>query len=108
MRNNWHFCRQGLISVAVLLAAAGLGRAAGDPAALASLVSHTEKAKPSGKPRTFTTDVAPILFQNCVVCHRPGEAAPFPLMTYEQVRKRGRQITEVTDTKLMPPWHAEQ
>ena len=56
---------------------------------------------------TFTEHVAPIVFQNCVTCHRPGEAAPFSLMTYDQVRKRGRQITEVTGTKFMPPWHAE-
>jgi hypothetical protein len=60
------------------------------------------------KSRTFTADVAPIIFQNCVSCHRPGEAAPFPLMKYEDVRKRGRQIAEVTEAKFMPPWHAEQ
>lgn len=63
-------------------------------------------AAPVAKP-TFTEHVAPIIFQNCVACHRPGEAAPFPLMTYEQVRKHARQITEVTGTKFMPPWHAE-
>jgi len=56
---------------------------------------------------TFTEQVAPIIFQNCAPCHRPGEAAPFPLMTFDQVRKHGRQITEVTGTKFMPPWHAE-
>jgi hypothetical protein len=37
---------------------------------------------------TFTKDVAPILQQHCQTCHRPGEAAPFPLMTYEQARPR--------------------
>ena len=56
---------------------------------------------------TFTEQVAPIIFKNCVSCHRPGEAAPFSLMTYDQVRKHARQITEVTGTKFMPPWHAE-
>lgn len=56
---------------------------------------------------TFSQHVAPILFQNCVSCHRPGEAAPFPLMKYEDARKRARQISEVTAKKLMPPWHAE-
>jgi hypothetical protein len=63
-------------------------------------------AAPVSKP-TFTEQVAPILFLNCVPCHRPGEAAPFSLMTYEQVRKHARQISEVTGTKFMPPWHAE-
>jgi hypothetical protein len=56
---------------------------------------------------TFSQHVAPIVFQNCVSCHRPGEAAPFSLMTYEDARKRARQISEVTAKKLMPPWHAE-
>jgi len=63
-------------------------------------------AAPASQP-TFTEQVAPIIFQNCVACHRPGEAAPFSLMTYDQVRKHGRQIAEVTGSKFMPPWHAE-
>ena len=42
-------------------------------------------------PVTFTKDVAPILQKHCQTCHRPGEAAPFPLMTYEQVAPLGRQ-----------------
>jgi len=56
---------------------------------------------------TFTEHVAPIVFQNCASCHRPGEIGPFPLLKYQDVRKRARQITEVTETKFMPPWHAE-
>src|SRR5215216_2784412 len=56
---------------------------------------------------TFTEHVAPIVFQNCVSCHRAGEAGPFPLITYEDVRKHARQIAEVTEKKFMPPWHAE-
>ena len=56
---------------------------------------------------TFTEHVAPIIFQNCTSCHRPGEIGPFSLLTYEDVRKRARQITEVTASKFMPPWHAE-
>jgi hypothetical protein len=56
---------------------------------------------------TFSQHVAPILFQNCVSCHRPGEAAPFSLMTYEDARKRARLMSEVTAKRFMPPWHAE-
>jgi len=56
---------------------------------------------------TFSEHVAPIIFQNCVSCHRPGEIGPFPLLTYQDVRKRARQIAEVTGTRFMPPWHAE-
>lgn len=56
---------------------------------------------------TFSEHVAPILFQNCSRCHRPGEAAPFSLLNYQDARKRAKQIVEATETRFMPPWHAE-
>ncbi len=56
---------------------------------------------------TFTEHVAPILFQNCTRCHRPGEAAPFSLLNFQDAHKRGKQIAEVTAKRFMPPWHAE-
>lgn len=52
----------------------------------------------------FTRDIAPIIFDNCSLCHRPGEAAPFSLLTYQDVAKRARQISEVTTSRFMPPW----
>ena len=55
---------------------------------------------------TFSETIAPILYQNCVTCHRPGEAAPFSLISYEDVRKRGPLIAAVTKSRYMPPWHA--
>ncbi len=55
---------------------------------------------------SFTEQIAPIVFNNCVSCHRPGEAAPFALMSYEDVKKRGALIAAVTQTRYMPPWHA--
>src|SRR5512133_469520 len=55
---------------------------------------------------TFTASIAPILYANCVTCHRPGEVAPFPLISYEDVAKRGKLIAKVTGTRYMPPWHA--
>ena len=58
------------------------------------------------QPPTFADHVAPILYANCVTCHRAGEAAPFSLISYEDVAKRGKLITEVTESKYMPPWHA--
>ncbi|MEZ5396424.1 MAG: hypothetical protein R2724_26980 [Bryobacterales bacterium] len=57
---------------------------------------------------TFTKDVAPILFENCVSCHREGEAAPFSLLTYEDAKKRGALIAAVTEARYMPPWHAAE
>src|SRR6185503_9809392 len=56
---------------------------------------------------TFTEHVAPILFQNCARCHRPGEAAPFALLNFQDAKKRGKQIAEVTRKRFMPPWHVE-
>ena len=56
---------------------------------------------------SFTEHVAPILFQNCARCHRPGEAAPFSLLTFQDAKKRGKQIIEVTQQRVMPPWHAD-
>ncbi len=45
---------------------------------------------------TFARDVAPIVFAKCSPCHHPGEAAPFSLLTYDDVRRRARQIVDVT------------
>jgi hypothetical protein len=52
----------------------------------------------------FTKDVAPILYRNCAGCHHEGEVAPFPLIRYEDVKKRAVLIAEVTRKRLMPPW----
>ncbi|MCA9263778.1 MAG: tetratricopeptide repeat protein [Planctomycetales bacterium] len=57
--------------------------------------------------RTFTRDVAPIVFDHCATCHRPGASGPFPLTTYDEVRDRAEQIVEVTQSGFMPPWLPE-
>jgi hypothetical protein len=56
---------------------------------------------------TFDKDIAPIVFKNCAVCHRPGEVAPFSLLDYRDVSKHAKQIAGVTEQKIMPPWKAE-
>jgi hypothetical protein len=56
---------------------------------------------------TFSKDIAPVVFKNCAVCHRPGEVAPFSLLTYGDVSKRAKQIARVTGDRIMPPWKAE-
>ncbi|MFL6215447.1 MAG: tetratricopeptide repeat protein [Blastocatellia bacterium] len=55
-------------------------------------------------PLTFTKDIAPIVFQNCAECHHPGGPAPFSLMSYQDVKKRAKQIAAVTESRYMPPW----
>lgn len=54
---------------------------------------------------TFNRDIAPILFTRCSECHRPGEAAPFPLLCYEDASRHALQIAAVTESRFMPPWH---
>ena len=56
---------------------------------------------------TFNRDIAPIVFQACAQCHRPGESGPFPLLTYADAKKHARQIEIVTRTRYMPPWLPE-
>ncbi|HEV7500648.1 MAG TPA: cytochrome c, partial [Vicinamibacteria bacterium] len=59
------------------------------------------------QPVTFNRDIAPIVFQNCIPCHRPGEAGPFSLLSYADVHKRAQQIARVTSIRYMPPWPPE-
>jgi Flp pilus assembly protein TadD len=59
------------------------------------------------EPITFNKDIAPIVFHYCAPCHRPGEAAPFPLLNYKQVRQHASQMVVVTRRRYMPPWPPE-
>ncbi len=56
---------------------------------------------------TFARDIAPIVYANCAPCHRAGEAAPFPLLSYQDVKKHARDIVKVTRSRYMPPWLPE-
>jgi hypothetical protein len=56
---------------------------------------------------TFYHDVLPILQKHCQQCHRPGELAPMPLVSFAQVKPWARQIREKVTSKLMPPWFAD-
>ena len=56
---------------------------------------------------SFNKDVAPIVLKHCAACHRPGEAGPFSLLTYHDVRSHARQVVAVTQSRYMPPWPPE-
>ena len=56
---------------------------------------------------TFNKDVAPILQRHCQTCHRPGEAAPFSLLTFQQARPWAKAMKEAVLLKKMPPWFAD-
>jgi len=56
---------------------------------------------------TFNAQIAPIIYRNCSACHRPGEAAPFPLLSYADVKRKAKTIGKATSSRIMPPWKAE-
>lgn len=71
----------------------------GCPLEVKSLASEPSKV-------TYNRDIAPILFGNCAECHRPGEVAPFSLLSYQDAKKRASFLADVTHKRLMPPWKA--
>ena len=64
-------------------------------------------AQPAASTATFNKDVAPILFSQCAACHRPGGSASSTLLTFDDARRRARQIASVTASRTMPPWKPE-
>src|SRR5262249_7362937 len=56
---------------------------------------------------TFSRDIAPIFFKNCVTCHHPGQNSPFSLQTYTDARPWAKAIRERVITRYMPPWKPE-
>jgi Tfp pilus assembly protein PilF len=69
----------------------------------ASVAACSGASAPPPAP-TFGKDVAPIVFSNCAPCHRPGEVAPFSLLTYADVVKHADNIVRETSKHHMPPW----
>src|SRR6266436_3594586 len=56
---------------------------------------------------TFSKDVAPILYQRCVQCHRPNDIAPMSLLDYKSARPWAKAIREAVLSRKMPPWFAD-
>jgi hypothetical protein len=56
---------------------------------------------------TFSKDVAPILYKNCVECHRPTAMAPMSLLTFDDARPWARAIKQKVVRREMPPWGAD-
>jgi mono/diheme cytochrome c family protein len=67
----------------------------------------TGAAGAAGGPVTYTEHVAPIVFESCASCHRPGEIAPFSLMDYKTARAWAKAIKKSVHDRSMPPWHAD-
>ena len=92
----------GLLALFAVVAACAAARHAGS----AQKIPQKWLAQAAEKPAavTFNRDVAPIVFRNCSQCHHPGEAGPFALLTYADVKSHARQIAYVTGKRIMPPW----
>jgi mono/diheme cytochrome c family protein len=59
------------------------------------------------EPITYAKQVSRIFQDNCQICHHPGTAAPFSLLTYKHAVNWSATIKEVLQEKRMPPWHAD-
>ena len=60
-----------------------------------------------GKDISYAKQIAPLLADNCVTCHRTGGIGPFPMNSYAVVQGFSPMIREVILTRRMPPWHAD-
>ncbi|MHB8755456.1 MAG: thiol-disulfide isomerase [Candidatus Acidiferrales bacterium] len=74
---------------------------------LCGAAANRERTAPASPPPAFYKNVAPILQQHCQACHRTGEIAPMPLVTYTETRRYARQIKERVTKRIMPPWFAD-
>ncbi|MGB6484635.1 MAG: cytochrome c [Candidatus Acidiferrales bacterium] len=74
--------------------------------ALRTAATQPLQLAPASSP-TFYKNVLPILQQHCQSCHRAGEIAPMPLVTYAQTRRFASQIKNKVTHRIMPPWFAD-
>ena len=81
-----------------------LGLSSATAAAFARREGVPARTLAAPNPVTFNRDIAPILFRYCAPCHHPGEAGPFPLLSFLDAKAHARQIAAVTSTRFMPPW----
>jgi len=82
--------------------------AMGTAGRIAARPAPRRESSSTSKQVTYNRDIAPILFSSCASCHRPGEAAPFSLLTYSDAKRHALQIAEVTRSRTMPPWLPER
>lgn len=75
-------------------------------AGTATALQSQVKAVPLPKQVTYAGNVASILNERCVSCHRPGEVAPFSLIGYENAKKWSKPVANAVAKRIMPPWKA--
>lgn len=96
MASRWRLAVMISAVMAAAAAAASLAKVAG------ALATASRVDVP-----TYSKDVAPIVQKNCQVCHRPGEAGPFSLLTYADARRRAAKVKDAVADRQMPPWFAD-
>lgn len=69
-------------------------------------IGRVAKQQPHGDV-TYSNQIARIMQDRCVECHRKGEVAPFTLTSYEDVIGWAETIKEVVQEGRMPPWFAD-
>lgn len=82
------------------------GKAVAVPRTEAPGCAIEARPAPATGPVTFHRDIEPILQKRCQECHRPGEAPPFALLTYEDASRVAKRIREAVTERRMPPWFA--
>ncbi len=87
---------------------------AGEPVEVASteplgcLINFPEKQNRAQHASiSYSEEIAPMLADNCVACHRDGGIGPWAMADYNMVRGFSLMIREVVRTQRMPPWHAD-
>jgi len=68
--------------------------------------SSSSGAEQDGETLTFAQAIEPLVQEKCQSCHRAGGIAPFPLVTYEDVKGMGEVAKEKVQRREMPPWGA--
>jgi hypothetical protein len=88
----------------------GLGARAGVLvlSVLGSFAVHSNASAQTGPSPTFAADVAPIIYENCILCHQPEGIAPMSLISYEEARPWASRIRLRVEQRLMPPWHLDK
>lgn len=72
------------------------------------IINRVERPKSGATSVTYCRDIAPLLQAHCQSCHRPGQAGPFSLLTYDDAKNWAQAIRENVDAGLMPPWSVDR
>ena len=72
--------------------------------ALVTISGPAARAETTQGSVTFADDVAALLYEHCVTCHRPDGVGPFSLLTYDDAAARTDALADATARRFMPPW----